>query len=29
MLLHVYPEEKITTAVINAYAVKLFENWYE
>jgi dethiobiotin synthetase len=29
MLLHVYPEEKITLAVINAYAVKLFENWYE
>lgn len=28
-LLHVYPEEKITTAVINAYAVKLFDHWYE
>ncbi|WP_018342399.1 dethiobiotin synthase [Cytophaga aurantiaca] len=29
MLLHVYPEKEITIAVINAYAVKLFENWYE
>jgi len=29
MLLHVYPEKEITPAVINAYAVKLFENWYE
>lgn len=29
MLLHVYPEKEITKDVINAYAVKLFENWYE
>ena len=29
MLLHVFPEEKITDAVINAYAVKLFDHWYE
>lgn len=29
MLLQVYPEEYITDAVINGYAVKLFENWYE
>lgn len=29
LLLHVYPEKEITTAVINAYAVKLFENWNE
>lgn len=28
-LLHVYPEEHITTAVINAYAVKLFDHWNE
>ncbi|MGN6646526.1 MAG: dethiobiotin synthase [Cytophaga sp.] len=28
-LLHVYPEEKITDAVVKAYAVKLFEHWYE
>lgn len=28
-LLHVYPEEKITDAVIAAYSVKLFDNWYE
>lgn len=28
-LLHLYPEEKITDAVISAYAVKLFDNWYE
>jgi dethiobiotin synthetase len=28
-LLHVYPEEKITDAVIKAYAIKLFEHWYE
>ncbi len=29
MLLHVYPEETITDAIISAYAVKLFDNWYE
>jgi len=29
ILLHVFPEEKITKDIINAYAVKLFENWYE
>lgn len=29
MLLHIYPEEKITEAIIAGYAVKLFDNWYE
>jgi len=28
-LLHIYPEEKITAAIVNAYAVKLFDHWYE
>lgn len=28
-LLHVYPEKNITTEIITAYAVKLFDNWYE
>ncbi len=28
-LLHISPEEKITKEVITAYAVKLFDNWYE
>jgi dethiobiotin synthetase len=29
VLLHVSPEEKITKEVVTAYAVKLFDNWYE
>lgn len=28
-LLHVFPEEQLTDAVIKKYAVKLFDHWYE
>ena len=28
-LLHVYPEKKITSEILKAYSVKLFDHWYE
>jgi dethiobiotin synthetase len=28
-LLHVYPEKDITSEILKAYAVKLFDHWYE
>lgn len=28
-LLHVYPEQEITSEILKAYSVKLFDNWYE